>query len=418
MKYLFGYNSEDPERELREMRFLAAELPESMQEELDRREEDLARALRKAELPMPLKILEWILLLSGLLCGVGVLKGRVPLSEGYRNAPWAFWIAGIGLAVGGVLWLADRMMRRKAENRETVLAAARTAVEAGRRADDWLGIPDGAEKTDVLVFHYTEKEGRVTLQNFALNSEASVWRQGDELRIAYGNAVFAIPIDSVTGLRLIPGGIPFLGWNKADSPNLEEYKKAGLTLQGGKPFGLKFCCALEWTDADESWQLLFPAYELSKFEKRTGMQGPPLPDGREKPEEGSGEKRSRRDDGRVRPRFYWTIPKGENWSSWFSPLSDMAFRAVHPKLYGLLICIGILLLFLPVCTFLFAALTFLPGSRNSPWLLLGFAGGFATGAGLFNVVAAWMEQYLGHWVTFLCVILGGAMMGASWILMA
>lgn len=102
---------------------------------------------------------------------------------------------------------------------------------------------------------------------------------------------------------------------------------------------------------------------------------------------------------------------------WFSPMSDEAFKADHPKLYILLVSIGIFLLVLPMFGLLFAVITMKPDS-NSPWILLGIAGAFVVGIGLFNVVGAWLEQYLGHWVTIACVILGGAMMAASWLLMA
>ena len=40
------------------------------------------------------------------------------------------------------------------------------------------------------------------------------------------------------------------------------------------------------------------------------------------------------------------------------------------------------------------------------WLILGVVGTFIIGVGLFNIVAAWIHQYLGHMLTLLC-LLGG-----------
>lgn len=119
MKYLFGSNCADnEEQELREQRrFLKAELPESMAEELNQRDEELIEAQKKAELPKLLKILEWVFLVPGCLCGAGVLRASVSPAEGYHNAPWAYWIAGIGLAVGGVLALADKLLRRRSDKK-------------------------------------------------------------------------------------------------------------------------------------------------------------------------------------------------------------------------------------------------------------------------------------------------------------
>ena len=419
MKYLFGSDcAGNEEQELREQRrFIKAELPESMAEELDRSDEELLEAQRKAELPKLLKILEWVFLVPGALCGAGILRASVSPAEGYHNAPWAYWIAGIGLAVGGLLALADKLLGRRSEKKETVRAARKSKGEAERSADNWLKIPDGAKKTDVLIFAYKEKGGRMKVRGPALNGEMRIYRSEDELCLTDGTEVFAIPINSVTGLRLIPGGLAFLGWNKGDRPDREKYQKAGLTLRRGDPSGLKFCCALEWTDSGETWQLLFPAYELSKFEKLTGKKSPSLPEVKLKPAKGSVEELLRRYDGKVHPRFYWTVPRDENVGYWFSPMSDEAFKADHPKLYVLLVCIGIFLLVLPMFGLLFAVITMKPES-NSPWILLGIAGAFVVGVGLFNIVGAWLEQYLGHWVTILCLLLGAAMMAASSLLMA
>lgn len=420
MKYLFGSNSAgNEEQALREQRrFLKAELPEAMQEELEHREEALDKAQEQAELPKPLKILKWVLLIPGLLCGSGVLRATVSLSEDYHNAPWAYWIAGVGLTLGGLLALADKLMARKSETNKTLQAAKRANDEAQRSADTWLKIPGNAKKTDVLIFSYKEKDGEIKVQSPALNGEMRVYRQEDSLCVTEGTSVFAIPLRGITGLRLVPGGIVFLGWNKNDDPDQEKYKKSGLMLKQGAPSALRFCCALEWTDAGERWQLLFPAYELSKFEKLTGMHGPTLPDVKIKPAKGSVEELARRYDGKVRPRFYWTVPKSENVGFWFSPISDEAFKADHPKLYVLLNVIGFIVLFVPWFGFPLLEIALIPGANENGWTFLGMGGGFLVGVALFNILAAWLEQYLGHWVTILCLVLGGAMMAASWLLLA
>ena len=420
MKYLFGSNSAgNEEQALREQRrFLKAELPEAMQEELEHREEALDKAQEQAELPKPLKILKWVLLIPGLLCGSGVLRATVSLSEGYHNAPWAYWIAGVGLTLGGLLALADKLMARKSETNKTLQAAKRANDEAQRSADTWLKIPSSAKKTDVLIFSYKEKDGEIKVQGPALNGEMRVYRQEDSLCVTEGTSVFAIPLRGITGLRLVPGGLSFLGWNKGDDPDQEKYWRTGLTLQRGQPAGLRFCCALEWTDAGETWQLRFPAYELSKFETLTGKRGPALPEGKKKPAKASAAAPARRRDGKVRPRFYWRVPRDENAGFWFSPLSDEAFKAEHPKLYWLLVAIGLTVFFVPWFGFPLLEIALIPGANENGWTFLGMGGGFLVGVGLFNIVGAWLEQYLGHWVTILFLVLGGAMMAASWLLLA
>lgn len=107
-------------------------------------------------------------------------------------------------------------------------------------------------------------------------------------------------------------------------------------------------------------------------------------------------------------RSAWTPPK--NYIDYFSAASDYEFQQKHPVGYFFLVILGITALLLPALLF-----TFLVGT-DSGWVMLGFAGGFVFGIGLFNLVAIIIKQYLGHWVTILSFLLGSAMMLVSWLL--
>ena len=41
--------------------------------------------------------------------------------------------------------------------------------------------------------------------------------------------------------------------------------------------------------------------------------------------------------------------------------------------------------------------------------MLGYVGTFIVGIGLFNIVAAWIHQYLGHLLTAVCLLGGTAL---------
>jgi hypothetical protein len=41
--------------------------------------------------------------------------------------------------------------------------------------------------------------------------------------------------------------------------------------------------------------------------------------------------------------------------------------------------------------------------------ILGLIGSFTVGIGLFNIVAAWIHQYLGHLLTAICLLGGTAL---------
>lgn len=104
----------------------------------------------------------------------------------------------------------------------------------------------------------------------------------------------------------------------------------------------------------------------------------------------------------------WTPP--EDFRDYFYASSDDAFKAEHPIGYIFLVLLGITVLILPAVVF-----STLVGT-DSGWVMLGFAGGFVFGIGLFNFVAIIIKQYLGHWVSIGSFLIGGIMMLISWFL--
>ena len=81
---------------------------------------------------------------------------------------------------------------------------------------------------------------------------------------------------------------------------------------------------------------------------------------------------------------------------WFAPL--------------LMALLGIAALVLPAV--LFSVLV----GTGSGWVVLGVIGGFLVGIGLFNYVAIFVKQHLGHRVSIVFFLLGGVMMLVSWLL--
>ncbi len=110
----------------------------------------------------------------------------------------------------------------------------------------------------------------------------------------------------------------------------------------------------------------------------------------------------------IKPKFNKKIP--EKAIAFFLPSSDDTFRAKHPKAYNALVVLGIVALGLPLFAYVIG-ISFLTQGRESGWLIVGFIGAFLIGIGLFNIVAAWIGQYLGHFVTAACFILGALMIG-------
>ncbi|MBE6608624.1 MAG: hypothetical protein E7633_08720 [Ruminococcaceae bacterium] len=136
--------------------------------------------------------------------------------------------------------------------------------------------------------------------------------------------------------------------------------------------------------------------ELKSFQKKYGKQYFPFID-------------------TVKPYFSNKAP--ENKWEFFSAESDEDFKKLHPVGYKILVIIGIVALMIPII--IYTAYVFF---INPPMAvdvsitimdfiiaMLGFAGAFVVGVGLFNIVAAWIHQYLGHLLTAVCLLGGTAL---------
>lgn len=127
-------------------------------------------------------------------------------------------------------------------------------------------------------------------------------------------------------------------------------------------------------------------------------------------------KRPDKDDGRVHPVFYWKCPPFEEFRHWFGPAADTDFRIDHPIFYIVLNVIMIILLALPVVLYYFA-LTSVFGQDPGKESIIGWLGSFLIAIALINIAAAWMEQYFGHIVTIVLLVLGAGMIGLSFALL-
>ncbi|MBE6802837.1 MAG: hypothetical protein E7530_08140 [Ruminococcaceae bacterium] len=116
----------------------------------------------------------------------------------------------------------------------------------------------------------------------------------------------------------------------------------------------------------------------------------------------------------VKPHFTKKGPKNK-WI-YFLPSSDDDFKKLHPIGYKLLCAIGFTALFLPQIIYMVYVLAINPAPDE--WtIMLGYAGTFIVGIGLFNIVAAWIHQYFGHLLTVVCLLGGAAVTGFSMYLL-
>ena len=108
----------------------------------------------------------------------------------------------------------------------------------------------------------------------------------------------------------------------------------------------------------------------------------------------------------------WFPPKGS--AAFFHMESDFEFQRRHPVGYVFAVLLGIFALLLPMTVYVLLVRP--PHTPPGFGVFLGLAGGFIFGIGLFNFVAIILHQYLGHLVSILCFLIGGALMTVSFAL--
>ena len=278
MHGLFCYNIDSPDAPPFEARFRTYAAPDTLKAALESESGDLSRlVLRRSMANVPGK-LKWIALAGGVLAALGIPARGIPFAEAYREAPASVWACVILAAAAAALTLAEIFMRRRRSGKEAETAARARADAAALALREQAGIPEDAEKADILVVRYRGDEKHQHVPCPAEILETDLFTREDALCVFTGADVFAFPLEDLKGLRSVDRAFPVAGWNKPEAPSAQKYRDAGVTLRGGLPASLRFCCALDLSRNGEDYRLLFPAYELPVFSRRTGLAAPELPE--------------------------------------------------------------------------------------------------------------------------------------------
>lgn len=112
----------------------------------------------------------------------------------------------------------------------------------------------------------------------------------------------------------------------------------------------------------------------------------------------------------IKPHFTKKAPQNK-WE-YFSPSADVDFKLLHPMGYKIFCLMGVAALMLPQILYMAYCLFINPAPNEWPQIL-GVIGTFIMGVGLFNIVAAWIHQYLGHLLTAVCLLGGAALTALS-----
>ena len=240
-----------------------------------------------AAMPVPrgdllriLRIISGIMTLAFVIFVVGVyLSPYAVLREYYRDAPWLFWLGGGITAAWLVLNIIDIILegiREAAVKKEKEEALDRGVNDYGKEI---LGIPEDAENLDVIAFNYVIKDGAplaVASGEDAMfahfNCSMMAFSDDGNLYLASTEEKYAFPRASLKAIRRVDESIALPDWNKDTAPTVGIYKQFGMSVDNLDRITVPHYYILELEKNGEAWGIYFPLYELSVFEKLTGLK--------------------------------------------------------------------------------------------------------------------------------------------------
>ena len=142
---------------------------------------------------------------------------------------------------------------------ESTARLTEAAAEAARE----LGVPEDALTTDVLPYHYKEKNGKAVSTNkkgaFS-NLAVTVFIKDEKLCFATAQELLAIPLADVKGYREYNEDFELDMWLKPEEPSSDRYKAFGIRKSGffshkGRGyFGLLI--------GEDAYEVLIPCYDF------------------------------------------------------------------------------------------------------------------------------------------------------------
>lgn len=257
--------------------FLIARTSAALTQSLENASEKAEMVVEKANLPLALRVVRWICGIAALILVAGILKSKVSFAEGYQNAPWLFWAAGICAVIWGVLTLVSKRKENTVLTEE-VTTQMLSHVEAADAVFTELAVPTDAKEVDVLSFLYKMKDGDIKvcekpMQMFQyLNPVFRAYTDAENLYLADVEGKYAFPLSDLVSLKTVEKHIRLSNWNKDEDFKSDAYKPYKLTTDSYGSIHCKCYHILEVDRQGQRYGIYIPSYELPVFEELTSLK--------------------------------------------------------------------------------------------------------------------------------------------------
>lgn len=262
--------------------FLAKRTSAALTQSLNASADKADEKLQRARLPLPLRIAQFLCGIVALVFALGIIKSQVSFAEGYQNAAWIYWTAGICLVAWLVLTLWSVIRSRTVLSAEESQQTFSGLEQLSNAILEDLKVPADAKAVDILSFFYkTDDDGiRVCEKPFQMapyiNLEFKLFADQDSIYLVNLEGRYTFPRTALTQITTVDRHIRLHGWNKEESYNKGIYKPYQLTTDGSHAIHCTGYHILHIEHNGSVWGIYFPSYELPAFEEVTGLQA--LPD--------------------------------------------------------------------------------------------------------------------------------------------
>ncbi|MBR1393265.1 MAG: hypothetical protein IJ561_05460 [Ruminococcus sp.] len=225
---------------------------------------------KQGSLPTFLSVIKGICLFVWVITLIGTLNALADgtsLSQGHKNAPVLDWVGIICFAVWLVLQIVSVLRRKKTKATPEYQQSSENGENLLQSIRETLGIPDDAQKIDVLAERYVMKDGKPKRKAVGLtefdNIPMFTYIKDGRLCLADTSSVWEIPLSSLRSMELIKKRASFPDWTKPEPYDSKTYKPYKITTNQFGYFAKYY--RVEIRDLRGDFYLLIPEYDGMTF---------------------------------------------------------------------------------------------------------------------------------------------------------
>ncbi|MGN0677512.1 MAG: hypothetical protein ACI4K5_07180 [Ruminococcus sp.] len=276
MKNLFGVDITDNEENFHQDGeiFITKRIPSELEQRFDIASEQDTGFEKSANFPMWLIIIKYIFIIGAVSFTLGIFQGDINFAEGYKNAPWVYWITPVLWIVSIVLIVFERSKAKKIYSSQDFSEHVENIISIIQEAEQYLEIPENAFEIDTMLFRYIEKNGEIKRKDFPLfshmNFSHKAYIENNNLCLSNLRYVMEIPLQSIKSVHMEKKKASFPEWHKREPFNSKEYKQFKVTCNNQGTYFAKYY-SVQIEDISGNFEFYVPNYDIDKICSLTGL---------------------------------------------------------------------------------------------------------------------------------------------------